>query len=370
MIDATTGLNAAMATISTLAAVMMIGLGFIARPSWSTTLWSAGFVIAMLSVYTLSAASQLGEQTVRRMALGVMLATVLLVWSGLRAWRGARSYWWFALAYALIAALALVWPVDTGVFDMVFRLVFLIAAVFAGLAARELTLIPERGDRVLLPLMVASLLFLSIGVVAAVSLVLPIPSTEALGTIRTVNSLGMLVYLFCCVFTLVSLVQRSLPDSRSRQMHESERFLDVANGRLQLAKSRGERQWAMIDFRLEELPQLRVAAGEVAVNAILDRFLDDVRQAFPTEASVGVIRPGQVIVLVNRPESVIRAAVRDALARISTFRDGQPVLVQLAASVGWALAEDSEYDVHSLLSAADAAAQRAIAGGGDRWVRV
>ncbi len=80
--DVLSNLGLAQATVATLGTVMIIGLGFLHRPSRSALLWSLAFVLAMTSTWVSVTGAILDDETVRRAGLGLMLGAPALIWSG------------------------------------------------------------------------------------------------------------------------------------------------------------------------------------------------------------------------------------------------------------------------------------------------
>ena len=139
-------LGLAQATVATLGAVMLIGLGFLHRPSRSALFWSLAFVLAMTSTWVSVAGAALGEETVRRAGLGLMLAAPALVWSGFRARRGVRALPWLAPVQAAVTAGAFLAAEQPDAYGLVFRVGFFGAAVFAALTLVELRSAADRLD--------------------------------------------------------------------------------------------------------------------------------------------------------------------------------------------------------------------------------
>ena len=101
--DALSNLGLAQATVATVGTVMLIGLGFLHRPSRSALLWSLAFVLAMTSTWVSVAGSIVEDEAIRRAGLGLMLGAPALVWSGFRARRGVRALPWVGAAQAVDA---------------------------------------------------------------------------------------------------------------------------------------------------------------------------------------------------------------------------------------------------------------------------
>ncbi|WP_203135435.1 GGDEF domain-containing protein [Microbacterium sp. JZ31] len=356
--------------LSTLAAVLMVGLGFLPRPSRATLLWSAAFVVAVISASLTTTAAELGSETLRRATLGALLSPQVLIWAGLRAWRGVPSHWWLVLAFGGASASALALVDDGAAFVIAFRIAYLTAAVFAVLTLVELRRIPERRNRMLLPLAVVCGAFGVIAVASAAMLLIEPPSGSAdLALARNLNSLGMLVNIVCSLVSLLWLAQRSVPQEHHDPAHWHH-FSAVAGDRLRRARERGERSWSVLSMRLDDADDVRQAWGETAFGELAQAFERRVRRAFPAEADIGHRGHGWLVVLVPRTTEVLREQVRALLHDVASMDETVSATVRVSASIGWASAGDSGYDLDHLVRVADSALEEAAAEGGDRWRRV
>ena len=79
---------------------------------------------------------------------------------------------------------------------------------------------------------------------------------------------------------------------------------------------------------------------------------------------------GRVVVVVSRPDSVLRELVRTLLRQITELDVSAYIDIQLSASIGWVPAKAADYDLNALIVDADAAACEATRRGGDCWERV
>lgn len=355
-------LELAQVVVATVATICMIGLGFLYRPNRATALWSLTFVVVMVCSYAAMVAHSLDIETLRVAAMGVLLGGPVLIWSGLRAHRGARAHSWIALVVALGAAITLWQLVGTDAYPWAFRLVFAVTAVFAGLAIVELARRPERAAGTSFPLTIFSLAVVAVAIVSlAAGLVSTGDPAESLTFLRTVNSLGMLAYLICALVTLLFI-------ARDGQLAPSgSAFHAVAADRLHRAQRAGERSWALVYAQLDDAEDLRAISGDAGFAAIVARLRADVVEIFPTEADIGQVGPAAFAVLVAQPSTVIRDRVRSLLRTVAAPQDA--VRVGTSASIGWAGVAELGYDVDVLLAAAREAAGRAAAAGGDRWER-
>lgn len=355
-------LELAQVVVSTVATLCMIGLGFLYRPSRATALWSAAFVLVMTTNYAAMFAQANGLDLLRLTAMGILLAAPTLIWSGLRALRGAPAHAWIAAVLAVGNSAALYGTNGTDTYVWVFRLLFAVTSLFAALTIVELARRPERGGSTTMPLTAFSLIVAVVGIVSIVTgLLAPGQSGASLDFLRTLNSLGMLAYVVCSLVSLLFLAR----DDGGR--HTGSVFVEVAADRLARAQAVGERSWALVYAQLDDAEDLRIVSGDAGFAVIMERLRADAAEVFPTEADIGEFPPAGVAVLVAMPSSVLRDRVRTLLAAVAVTDDA--VRVGTSASVGWASVAEFGYDVEVLVTAARRAAARAAVAGGDRWER-
>ncbi|RLK48001.1 hypothetical protein [Microbacterium telephonicum] len=361
------GLELAHVALSTVASMIMIGLGFLARPSRATALWSLTFVLAMVSSYGQLAGVSMDNETLRVASLGAILGAPVLIWSGLRAFRGAVAVPWATILVAGGAATAFALASDTTAFAWTFRLAYTVTAVFAGLTLWELIRRPERGGGTSFPLSLFSAAFVAM---AALSLITGIfaPTAEAsgLGLLRDVNLLGMLIYITCALITLLFLARGT---AGGRTAASASQFETVAADRLERAQAAGERSWALLVVTLDDSADLRLAAGEAGYAGIASRFVREVREAMPTDADVGRLDASTCAILIARPAAVLSEQISTLLHDITTPGGAGTEAIPVSASVGWAAPAEHGYRLDDTLAAARAAAVAAAVAGGDRWVR-
>lgn len=361
----------AQATVATLGVVIMIGVAFLDRPHRSTLLWSIAFLLAMTSSWGVVLAETVDSEVIRRVSLGVVLGAPGFIWAGFRTLRGAASRWWLAALLTVLSPVLLVAAGATEVYSVVFRLVFLLSAVFAFLLLVEWLRLPDRGDTVLYPLVVISVLNSALAAFVAIAgLVFPASSGDDLQFVRSVNQLGFIVYMVCALVSLVGFATRRervvVPGSRSPW----EEFAEGCRERLVRAGRRGERSWSLLVFRLDDEDDVRDAVGVVGFDAVCSRFAEAICAALPADADIAERSPGTVVVLISRPEPVLRAALRGALGSVGRMENAGGMEIQVSASVGWVSADGDEDDLDTLLDRAEAAAGTARAAGGDRWERI
>lgn len=366
--DVLSNLGLAQATVATLGTVMIIGLGFLHRPSRSALLWSLAFVLAMTSTWVSVTGAILDDETVRRAGLGLMLGAPALIWSGFRARRGVAALPWIGVLQAVVTAVVFVSVVDISAYGLAFRLAFLAAAVFAGLTLAEMRHAADRLERMALPLAVVSAAFVALGAGILISGLSAPASIGDLALPRVLNGLAMLVFLVCATVSLLYFT--SVSPSGRRAASSWPHFVVTASDRLRRAARAREESWAVLTVRLDDPQHLRSAAGENAWTRLVEDFERVVADTFPTEADLGRETRGRVVVVLARPDSVLREQVRTVLRRITELDGSSYVGIQLSASVGWVPAETGDFELSTLIAEADRAADEATRQGGDRWQRV
>ena len=361
-------LGLAQATVATLATVMVIGLGFLHRPSRAALLWSLAFVLAMSSTWISVAGSVIGDEAVRRAGLGLMLGAPALIGSGFRARRGVRALPWIAIVQSLATTGAFVLAVDPRVYGMTFRVAFLGAAIFAGLTIAEINRAADRLERLALPLTVVSAGFVALaGGIVVAGLALP-SNAQDLQLPRILNGLAMLIYLVCA--TVSVLYFTSVSPIGVQTANSWPHFSVTATDRLARARRSQESSWAVLAIRLDDPDQIRSTIGENSWSRIVTAFETVVATTLPPEADIGRPARGRVVAVICRPGPVLREHVRTLLRRVTELDAEEWSDVKLSASVGWVPAEYADYDLSDLVQRADEAALTATRLGGDRWERL
>jgi hypothetical protein len=339
----------------------MVGLGFLRGPSRPTVLWTGVFVVAMASAYGSIAAADLDSVPLWLLSMGIMLPTPLLIWSGLRAQRGARvTFAWLAVVGGAVATTVLLVGFGSPGFHILARSVVLLSTLANVLVLMELLRRPTGGRGTSLPLVVVSGAWILLGVVGFIASLLNITKNYALLTQS--NSVAILVYLICVLVSLL-LIVRETPGGGAGTSRSSF-HLHVAE-RLARAQVGGEHTWTLLDIRLDDAHELRAAAGETGFTRLTERFQTIVRGAFPAEADIDATDPGRALVLIARTPAKIRACLRSLLEELATIDADAPLSVQLSASVGWADVDSAGYELDALLSAAEEDAISAMASGGE-----
>lgn len=355
-----------LSALATLTSMIMIGLGFLYRPGPATLLWSSMFVLVTLSAYATVIAGAASIHLLGDAAAGAAMGAPALVWSGLRADRGVRSYAWVGPVQGAISAAVYVGTDSTGIHSLVFSLVYFASTIWAALSVRELMLRPERGGGRLLPLTLASALLPTIGIASLVVSSVTWYMTPASPVLPDLKALGQILYLTCAIVTLLSLARMPWAVGVAERRDV---FTLTAVERLRRAEEADETGWSLVAVSLDDPEALRIAGGDSAFRSIFARFEADVYAAFPVEADIGADGADGFLVLLSRPDAVVRDCIRNLLERVSTVTDDQPLAVEFSASVGWTDVRTSGYELSALRDAAHAAMERARAAGGHRWDR-
>ncbi|MCD2168870.1 MULTISPECIES: hypothetical protein [Microbacterium] len=366
--DVLSNLGLAQATVATVSTVMIIGLGFLHRPSRSALLWSLAFVLAMTSTWVSIMGSIADAEPVRRAGLGLMLGAPALIWSGFRARRGVPAFPWIGGMQAVLTAIAFTAVTDAAAYGLAFRLAFVGAAVFAGLTIGELRRAADRLERLALPLTIVSAGFVAVGAAILVSGLAAPADIGDLALPRVINGLAMLIYLVCATVSLLYFT--SVSPTGGHTASTWPHFVITASDRLRRARRAREQSWAVLTVRLDDPTHIRSAAGENGWLRLVTEFEAVVDESFPADADIGRETRGRLVIVLARPGSVIREHVRTTLRRITELDVSDHVDVQLSASVGWVPAESADYDLAALVLAAGEAAAEATRQGGDRWERV
>jgi len=357
-----------LAALSTLMAMIMIGLGFLYRPNAATLLWSLMFVLVTLSAYGTVVANAASIHLLGDAAAGLAFGAPALVWSGLRAARGVRPYAWFGPIQGLLSAAAYPATDGMGVHSFVFSLLYLAYGIMAGLSVLELIRRPERGGGRLLPLTLASGLLPVVGIASITAVALTWEVTPGAPALPDLKAISQLVYLTCALVTLLSVARYPTPLPPGTDEPRTS-FPELVADRLERARTAEEKNWSLIAVSLDDTDTLRVAGGDVSFRQIEERFRADVRASFPADADIAADGPHAFFVLLSRPDGAVRDGIRAMLDRVATMTDDQPLAVEFSASVGWAKAAECDYDAETLMDAARRARARAEASGGHRLER-
>ncbi|MFG6446358.1 hypothetical protein ACFXP7_13675 [Microbacterium sp. P06] len=366
---AVANLGIAQGVVASLGTVMIVGLGFLQRPSRASLLWSLAFILAMVSTWVTLAGEALSVEALRRAGIGLMLSSPTLIWSGFRARRRVRALPWIAVVQSALAAAVLIVLTEPVAYSMGFRAVFFVASIFAALTVVEIRRSADRHERLVIPLSLVSAVFFVLGVFTVLAgLIAPAAESSDLTLVRLLNALGMLIYLVCATVTLLYFTSVSTVGAQTARSWTQ--FTVVASDRLARARAAGETSWVLLSVQIDDPEEIRAAGGEASFGRIVERFERSVVASFPAEADIGREGQGRLVVVLSRPGPVVREHMRETLRRVASIDAAQQISVQLSASVGWAPADVVGYDFATLLAAAQQASEQASELGGDRWQRI
>lgn len=369
--EAMQALGIAQASLTALATMLAVGIAFLSKPSRATLFWSCAFALGMVATFGVVAGGINDAETIRRICLGALLGAPALLWSGFRAFWGVRSFVWAGPALGVTAAIAFVAVGDSGWFATAYRCAFLVSASFAVLFFLDWLRLGDRRDRLVLPFAIVSLAFglLAVGIAIA-SLVSPPADGDDLGLIRVTPSVGMLLYIGSAVIAVLGVSTRERMTRRdAASAGEWARFQADATARLIGARRSGE-PMSMVYLRLDDLTELRQAAGANAVSLASDRLAQVVQAVFSADATVCSPQVGTVFALVARPDPGVRDLLRVCLTQVSQIEVPGRMPVQPSASAGWATTSTVGYDLSALIYLSREASAFADDKGGDRWERV
>jgi len=350
--------------IATVCTVIMIGLGFLARPGRATALWSVMFVVWMAAAFLGIAAETNDSVPLWLISVGAIMSVPAFLWSGLRAFRGSRSHAWVPVAIAAGAIATLLLTVGQPGFHVLGRAIFLISGLSNVLVLHELFRRPEKARGFALPLVLASGAWIVMGAVGVAAGALNI--TDNYQMLTQSNAIAAMIYQIAALATLMFLVRDSPPPSAPSTTTV---FFAQAADRLARAEAAGEQTWTLLDIRLDDAEDLRAATGESRFLRRTELFHAAVRSSFPAEADVAAVSQSRALVLVARTSSTVSACIRRLMAELEELDQDAPTAPQVSASVGWADVSTVGYDFDALLAAADSRAVEAMAEGGDRWKR-
>ncbi|MDR7112872.1 MULTISPECIES: hypothetical protein [Microbacterium] len=365
-------LGIAQAVITTLATMLTIGIAFLVRPGLPTLYWSIAFTLAMLATYGVVAGDVAGIEQLRRASLGALMGAPAFLWSGFRAAWGLRPHIWAGAAMAAVSAFSLAIVDDLAWFTVAYRTIFFAASVFAGLFVLDWARSSSRRhDRLLLPLVIVSIAFFVTGVGTLIAgLVYPPSGGDDFELVRLISSVGMLVYVACALVAVVGTTARDSGLGRTAAVSTAwQQFERTAGDRLARAQKTSE-PWSVVYLGLDDAADIRQTAGAAAFATLSERLEDEVRAAFPAESDVGSPSAGAVVVLVPRPDAVVRDLLRATLERVTLLDVHGALPIRPTASAGWAPVSVLGYDLDTLVYTGREAARVASGKGGDRWERV
>lgn len=360
--------------LTTLATVISIGLGFLPRPSRSAALWATAFAIAMVGAYVWLAQEHFASEQLRALGSGLVIAPMPLIWSGLRAYRGREKHHpVLACLFGLLAPVALLLSTFVGVYGLAFRVLFTATSVFAALIIVELVRLgPTLRDEAL-PLLGVSSAFIVVAVIIDVNGVMTLVAAsgsageqDSLEFARTLNLIGMAVYVVCALIT--TLLLTICRDDTSVSPRDA--FERTVRNRLDRARAADDDWWSLLDIRLDDPDDIRTATSTAVFNAVTQKFARDVDSVLPADADIDRVTPTRFVALVPRSQGGVRELLSQLLERVSLTDERHSVPVRLTVSIGWAPVSAVGYDFTTLITQADAAVRDAYASGGDRWERL
>lgn len=364
-------LSVALVSLTTLATMLYIGLGLFHNPGRVSVIWTSAFGVMMIASYGWVIA---GDESgpLRAAASAAMLSAGVLVWPGLRAYRGAaRTHLPLAVGFGIVSIATTTLTSGTEMFGWVFRIVFAAAGVIVAAMIVDLVRLgPTRRDECL-ALAVPSTIFVIFGIIGLVDGVVrllsgqPSGSSESLDYLRQLNAMGSFVYVTCALVTLLMLTRE-----RTSRDENAPDFDVTARSRLRRARDAGDTWWAVLEIRLDDPDDLRAASSRQAFAALTRRFADSVRRTLPPTADLFAVDETTVMALLPGSPDTVRQFVSRLLRYLAAERtDGPLRAVRLSASVGWADVGLCGHDLNILRHTAHVAAVEAHELGGDQWVR-
>lgn len=358
----------AQTTVVTVCLALVIWLGLLARPSRATLLWTLAFSIALLGTYGSIVAVSLGVDVVSHpVMVGLSAGTPTIIWSGLRAVKGKRTYAWIGFAQAA-ASVALLWSTTETPNNLLgVRLVFFGAGIGASVGAIEALRGSFRGSRFGIPLVAAS---------GAMALIATIGLADTAGGLSADSSevfmrATMVVRSAYCIGATVSLLflsNRRAGASDILQAMDAMTPLPLLRGivreRIRRARVRQERNWSFVELRLDEASDLRDATGEPSYIAVVSAFEKLIARVFPADADMGRLDSGRVVVFVALPVIAVRELARSVLEETARGQE-RPTAFHVSASAGITIVDPASDDFDSLLTAASTAAAAAQERGGN-----
>lgn len=355
-----------MIAVATVLAVLVVALATLTRPSKATITWGAAFLAGMLAAYFWFASQLVDSPALHALASGVLLGFIPLIWLGLRFYAHRSVLAWLVVVWVLIVPVALTLTAGTAAYQIAFHLGFLAAAVFAGLLIYELSRLSPDLRAAGMPLAFASGSFLVVAVVAAVTASFTSPATldAHVGAVRSVTTIGMLMLATCAAFTVVLLARSEAP------RHRSTAGCGIVAQRIARAQTHGDRNWSVLDIRLDDPRELDDALSGSDFAQLIERFHADIVSVLPVSADIEWYEGSGALVAIRDTDDGIRHHVRTLLHRISMIGTGDlDSGIRVSASIGWASISRNGSEYSDLSAAAGQAAAAARAQGGDTWVR-
>ncbi len=357
--------------VTTIATMVFVGLGHLPKPTRATAIWSAAFTTAMAGSFIWLGGDSIASVPLRGVANGLIFGSMLLVWSGVRSYRGISSKLAISIPLMLLMSLALFAAAFTDYYGISFRVVTAVIAVFAALSIVEfLRLGSNVGDEIT-PFIAVGALYIVFAFISLIDAILVASgersSVDGLSFIRGINMVGVNVMVLCTLVTVLLLATR---DETIRTSASHDVFESVAGDRLHRAKTSCDPWWSFLDIRLDDPDDIRVASSTAMFNDVCERFYQEVYVALPADADIHRMSPTRVVALVPRAQGGMREILKGLLQHISAAETNEAIPVRVSASIGWAHAPTANYNFDDLLKITADAARAAQAAGGGRWERV
>lgn len=366
-----TPLAISVVAVATTATFVFIGLGHLPRPTRATAIWSGAFASAMLGAFLWIGGDPIESTPLRGIGNGLLFGAMLLVWSGVRSFRGVEPKVIVSGTLLFAMPLLLLAFAYTDFYAIAFRGFNAVIAVFAGLTIIELLKLGSTVRDEILPLLIVCALYMVFAVIAIIDGVMVAMGLttggESFQFIRGVNFIGANIMLVCALVTLLQLATR---DSTIRTSATSDVFESVARDRLKRAKTAGDPWWSFIDIRLDDPDDIRISTSTAMFNEVSNWFIQEIYASLPPDADIQRMSPTRVVALVPRAQGSMREILSELLRRISTSQTNDELPVRLSASIGWAHAPIADYNFDVLLGITANATRVAHDAGGDRWERV
>lgn len=363
--------SVSMVALVTLATAIVFGLALLPRPSRATIAWSAAFGLSMIGTYVWVAAMQFDQPGLRALSSGLIVCFEPLIWLGVRYYARKRAPWPVTALFIAVVPLVLFLTAGDPAYPTVFRIVFSVSAVFAGLVAYELFTLRLSARDVVLPLALVSSAFVVVAVLGVAAGMAGIGSSsgDELGMLRDINGVGILLTSQCAAITIV-LLARGEALLRGRLRSAVGEGDEPLRRRLERARAQRDAGWSLLDIRLDDPADLQEAMGGLAFARVVDVFHAHVADALPAVADVARISDVRTLVLLPGSDEAVRHHLRILLARVSEIEEtGSDSSTRVSASVGWARAVVADFDFDALVGEAACAAGAARDKGGDRWER-
>ena len=161
-------LSVALVSLTTLATMLYIGLGLFHNPGRAPVIWTSAFGLMMIASYGwIVVGNEPGP--LRAASSAAMISAGMLVWPGLRAYRGAaRTHLPLVVGFGAVSIAATTLTSGSEMFGWTFRIVFAVAAAMVLATIVELVRLgPGRRDECL-ALAIPSAIFVIFGVIGLV----------------------------------------------------------------------------------------------------------------------------------------------------------------------------------------------------------